>query len=529
MRYYIGIILWCFLLSCSRDTGNVGSVFWRYGQYMFEFRDVIKDQKLVMVTLDLGFSHLVEEEFKDQIIAYQPAKFQQPGYALIHYDTSLELDRLAMYAHGGEGLHCGRMEVIDLNLRLSSSPATIFEPIYHETILLSDAQSLLANVTKSNIESNVTTLENLGSRRHSSTSGIQAPAEIATLLEAAHQNQIALSLEYVDHPTTSQQSIILKVTGSQNPEEIVILGAHLDSISYTSAAPGADDNASGVSTLIEVLRVLATNQIEFARTVEFHFYAAEEVGLVGSKDIAANYKSEGKKVTAMMQFDMNSWSQDSEDQTIHLVSTNTSVSLTRSLKELLKTYLGGDYIEKTLTAGTSDFKAWHDQGFAASFPFEDPHNYNSSIHTPGDTSAKVNNLSLSVRFAKLGLVYLAHHAGIRSSDTEYQTKLEATTIDSAASKVANLAIIDSENGTYNLAASTEESVVRVEYCKVASGQAVYCAKERGVLDNLGAKNSRAIFATSTSIDISNQDYIRIYGYNSDDKLIVSRSVRLDEK
>jgi leucyl aminopeptidase len=93
-----------------------------------------------------------------------------------------------------------------------------------------------------------------------------------------------------------QRSIIGRITGSKAPNEIVIIGGHIDSTSSGSTAPGADDDASGSSTVLEIFRVLATDpRFTPERTIEFHGYAAEEVGLRGSQEIADSYAAEGKK------------------------------------------------------------------------------------------------------------------------------------------------------------------------------------------------------------------------------------------
>ncbi len=59
--------------------------------------------------------------------------------------------------------------------------------------------------------------------------------------------------------------------------------------------------ASGSSSVLEVFRVLAKNGFRGSRSIEFHAYAAEEVGLRGSQAIASTYQKEGKVVAGMMQ------------------------------------------------------------------------------------------------------------------------------------------------------------------------------------------------------------------------------------
>ncbi|MEZ5545506.1 MAG: M28 family peptidase [Lysobacteraceae bacterium] len=79
------------------------------------------------------------------------------------------------------------------------------------------------------------------------------------------------------------------------PDEIVVMGGHLDSISNvkrpgnpqnaSARSPGADDDASGIAVMTEALRV-AWAMAETQRTVKFMAYAAEEVASTARKAIA---------------------------------------------------------------------------------------------------------------------------------------------------------------------------------------------------------------------------------------------------
>jgi aminopeptidase YwaD len=91
------------------------------------------------------------------------------------------------------------------------------------------------------------------------------------------------------------------VTGSKpglrHPEFRILVGGHYDSITHGESvppwieAPGADDNASGVAAALEIARVLASYPLD--ATVEYVMFAAEEVGLRGSKHYAAKLSAEG--------------------------------------------------------------------------------------------------------------------------------------------------------------------------------------------------------------------------------------------
>jgi leucyl aminopeptidase len=65
-----------------------------------------------------------------------------------------------------------------------------------------------------------------------------------------------------------------------------------------------DDDASGLACVLEIFRVLMESSYRPKRTVQFMAYAAEEAGLLGSKDIARAYHRQGVNVVAMLQMEM---------------------------------------------------------------------------------------------------------------------------------------------------------------------------------------------------------------------------------
>jgi len=75
-----------------------------------------------------------------------------------------------------------------------------------------------------------------------------------------------------------QVNLIVEIEGLVDPTTVVEVGAHYDTVKN---CPGADDNGSGVAGLLEIARVLVHHRPE--RTVRMCFFAAEEVGLVGSR------------------------------------------------------------------------------------------------------------------------------------------------------------------------------------------------------------------------------------------------------
>ena len=75
-------------------------------------------------------------------------------------------------------------------------------------------------------------------------------------------------------------NIIGEIPGTDLRDEVVILGAHLDS---THAATGATDNASGTAAMMEALRILKMVDAKPRRTIRIALWGAEEQGLLGSR------------------------------------------------------------------------------------------------------------------------------------------------------------------------------------------------------------------------------------------------------
>jgi leucyl aminopeptidase len=68
---------------------------------------------------------------------------------------------------------------------------------------------------------------------------------------------------------------------------------------WWGTSPGADDNGSGSVTIFESLRVLVSSGFLPKKPLEFHWYAAEEGGLLGSQKVVAKYKEDGIDVFGM--------------------------------------------------------------------------------------------------------------------------------------------------------------------------------------------------------------------------------------
>ena len=108
--------------------------------------------------------------------------------------------------------------------------------------------------------------------------------------------------------------------------------------SYLTSLP----DASGIAVLLQTAKILAANNYQGSRTIEFHAYAGEEGGLLGSQTVARKYASSGASVAAMLQMDMVAY--QTRSKPVLTVLTDTDSSLVAWSQQLLKAYLSSDSI-----------------------------------------------------------------------------------------------------------------------------------------------------------------------------------------
>jgi leucyl aminopeptidase len=500
-----------------------------------EAKAILGGTPLVMVRFPFNSLLAIQLAGDQRTLVHNPGSQNEPGFALVDGTEDDFVTHLAAAAHthhkGWFG--CGNLQVLSINSLVQES-SKVIPPMFQETVELESVTTLLAAPDQTNIQTTVGILEGMGTRYHTTDTGLEAPQKIEDLAKAAGASIPGITFTQYAHTDalkpTQQKSLIITIPGTDATEKAktVVIGAHLDSISGdgpTADAPGADDDASGVATIIEIIRSIAATGATFSRSIELHAYAAEEVGLVGSNHIASDYASAGKIVAAMMQFDMNSYSDDPNSKTIHLVTGDTSRTLRRSLKDLMNTYMGGDFSENSLPAGaTSDHKSWTNAGYPAVFPFEDPQSYNQALHSDQDTSSTINNFALSERFATLGLAFLAHHAGLDSAKTEY----ESATLAPPA-KDLPVAIIEGDaEGYFHVGVSAPSTVTGIEICMITEAGSQSCVKERLAAPYDSSIGEREIFL-SEALALKESNRLAIYGYDVDETLVQQRSIRLDPK
>lgn len=208
-----------------------------------------------------------------------------------------------------------------------------------------------------------------------------------------------------------QHTIIVRINGSDaTDDQIVILGAHQDSTNLWPflAAPGADDDGSGSVTILESYRALLASDFHPVRPVEFHWYSAEEGGLLGSQAVAQHYEAQGLKVYAMSQYDMTAWVKRGTPEAVGVIVDYVDSTLTEFNKGLITEYLDIPFVETKCGYACSDHAPWSKAGYPSIFTIEGAfENINNRIHTANDRIDISDEFSFShmLEFSKLAVAF----------------------------------------------------------------------------------------------------------------------------
>lgn len=279
---------------------------------------------------------------------------------------------------------------------------------------------LLKKVEKKNMHKHLEKFTSFHTRYYKSQYGVESSAWLlsqvnSTLTEAGAMDHGA-SVKAFPH-SWGQSSIIATIPGKSN--KTIVIGAHQDSVNMYFpaflAAPGADDDGSGTVTILEALRVLLTSEElikgEGENTLEFHWYSAEEGGLLGSQAIFESYEKEGRDVKAMLQQDMTGYVQKTldagEPESVGVITDFVDAGLTDFIKKIITEYCDVPYVLTKCGYACSDHASASKAGYPSAFVIESDFKYSSNkIHTTDDV-LKYLSFDHMAQHAKmtLGLAY----------------------------------------------------------------------------------------------------------------------------
>jgi Zn-dependent M28 family amino/carboxypeptidase len=207
------------------------------------------------------------------------------------------------------------------------------------------------------------------------------------------------TVRYVEHLAHNRRTVgnvvgILPGSDPARAGEAVVLGAHYDHVGlggHNSAAPeltgeihnGADDNASGTASIIEIARQAAQSRPRFPRTLIFIAFAAEERGLLGSAFYVRNAPFPIENTIAMLNLDMVGRSRGAVD----ISGIETGPALEGDLADAMRTIPDLRVMREGPGAGRSDDSSFISRRVPAINFFT---GFHADYHKPSDDWDKID-------------------------------------------------------------------------------------------------------------------------------------------
>jgi len=222
-----------------------------------------------------------------------------------------------------------------------------------------------------------------------------------------------------------QQNVIAEIRGREHPEELVILGAHLDS---WELGTGALDNGCNAAMVIAAARAIRAAAAVPRRTLQFVLFSGEEQGLVGSNAYVQRHRDELDRVAAVIVFDSGSGR-------VTGYSLGGRDDIEAGVREVLAPLEGWDVDAHTLDASTgTDNLDFLLEGVPTLVANQEESNYMINYHAATDTFDKVDlpNVQNEVAIAALTAYGIAERAaplGPRQTRAQIEELMQRTGLD----------------------------------------------------------------------------------------------------
>lgn len=300
---------------------------------------------------------------------------------------------------------------------LPTAPATIPADVDHDPII----QTIVDQVTSPTVTQYTGSLSGewpvtIGGEPYTiatryTYSGV--PIQKATQYVGEHLAQLGLSVEYHNWSSANYPNVIAELPGQTNPEQIVIICAHLDDVPAGALAPGADDNASGSTGVLLAADILS--RYEWDVTLRFALWTGEEQGLYGSAAYALRSFNANEQIIGVLNMDMIAYDSDSFPIfDLHAKSTlPDSVNLANLFADVVGEYaldLQPDVLINNYLGNYSDNASFWARGYTAILAIEDNDDFTPHYHTTGDTLSTLN-LAYFTEMVKASVATFAHLGG----------------------------------------------------------------------------------------------------------------------
>ena len=277
-------------------------------------------------------------------------------------------------------------------------------------------REMLNQVNMDSIEATVQHLQDYGQRFWNSDNAFAASDWIAGRMQSLGlevEQQAFYASTWLGSGQAAPNVIGIQ-RGTLYPDTYVVCGSHFDSFSWEAmsggAAPGADDNATGVAAVLESARIMT--QYEFEYSIVYCAYGCEEMGLYGSEAYASRCQEQGMDIIGYFNNDMNGYLNPSDQIHIDCIYPNSVEPIGEYYMNVGSVYYPELPIRHVnFNEGDSDHTSFNNHGYMGIYPFEDYQNYSPYIHTPNDLiGTSVNSFEMSQQYCQMNIACLAEIA-----------------------------------------------------------------------------------------------------------------------
>lgn len=261
-------------------------------------------------------------------------------------------------------------------------------------------QAFIDDINADSLEADVVWLQNMGTRYALSENHRNVAVKIAKRFMMQGYNNVELDSFFVTKALSTgfyggwQYNVIAVLTGSEYPDSVCVIGGHYDDILSTgdpfTIVPGANDNASGTAAVLEVSRVMKKNNYMPKSTIMFIAFGAEEMGLFGSNNFAADPNGFSQKIRFMLNSDMIAYepSADPSAWYVNIMDYDNSHDLRYDAEQICARYTSLSFITNNTNNKYSDSYPFSTNGYKALFFFS--YNVDPNYHTLNDLAANCN-------------------------------------------------------------------------------------------------------------------------------------------
>ena len=217
---------------------------------------------------------------------------------------------------------------------------------------------------------------------------------IARLADSGEPVRVHLELGARMLPDVRSANVLAEIRGHELPDEIVVIGGHLDS---WDVGTGAHDDGAGCVIVMETMRLLVKHGLRPRRTIRAVLFTNEENGLRGGKDYAERYEEQLPNHVAAIESDLGGASPIG----FGVTAGDGGEAVVSEIAALLSV-VGADQVFSG--GGGADISPMKKFGVPQIGQYPDPDSYFDYHHTEADTLDKVDPQALDRNVAAMALM-----------------------------------------------------------------------------------------------------------------------------